>query len=60
LISNVEEEDGKGHTDIFNLPTRKQFQVTADMRQAVSLFFASRLELKIDLLDCNGSDASSR
>ena len=30
LISNFEEEDGKGHADIFRLPTKKQFQVTAD------------------------------
>ena len=30
LISNLQEENGKGLTDIFNLPTRKQFQVTAD------------------------------
>jgi hypothetical protein len=32
LISNLEEEDGKGHADIFRLPTRKQFQVTADSK----------------------------
>jgi hypothetical protein len=25
VISNLEEEDGKGHADIFRLPTRKQF-----------------------------------
>jgi hypothetical protein len=32
LISHIEEEDGKGHADILSLPTRKQFQVTADTR----------------------------
>jgi hypothetical protein len=30
LISNLQEENGKGLTHIFNLPSRKQFQVTAD------------------------------
>jgi hypothetical protein len=30
LISNLEEEDGKGLADILSQPTRKQFQVTAD------------------------------
>jgi hypothetical protein len=30
LISHFEEENGKGHADIFRLPIRKQFQVTAD------------------------------
>ena len=34
LISNFEEENGKGHADIFSLPTRKQFQVTADTEVA--------------------------
>jgi hypothetical protein len=31
LISRFEEEDGKRHVDILIPPTRKQFQVTADM-----------------------------
>jgi hypothetical protein len=35
LISTFEEEDREGHTDIFRLPTRKQFQVTADRRLPV-------------------------
>jgi hypothetical protein len=33
LISNLEEEDSQEHADIFSLPTRKQFQVTADNRR---------------------------
>jgi hypothetical protein len=30
LISNLEEENGKGHADSLSLPIRIQFQVTAD------------------------------
>jgi hypothetical protein len=31
-ISHLEEENGKGHTDILNPPFRKQFQATADRK----------------------------
>jgi hypothetical protein len=33
-ISHLEEENGKGHTDILNPPFRKQFQATADIQQS--------------------------
>jgi hypothetical protein len=45
-ISTLEEEDGKGHTDIFRLPTRKQFQVTADI-SLTGLFNSMRLSEKL-------------